>query len=221
MFGDCLLEGVGLGRDRARALGALRRAGELGHRGARSRLLALLDPPSFAQGLSPDQSGHQFSDASRQSYRRPPAAELGHRRATEALTTSPAPAAAEALATSPAPGAAELQKAAAESMEGVTDRTEAEEQLEAARNEATSSSPGVRLSEPGLEPGAQGGVGSGDAEQRRAALLREWALAKARAFDREQLERSRALASAVGADATDRVVAAEIRRRQTQAPARR
>lgn len=62
LLGDCLLEGVGVAAaDRASALEVLTAAGELGHRGARSRVLALLAPtadPAVDAGI--------FTDASRQ-----------------------------------------------------------------------------------------------------------------------------------------------------------
>lgn len=59
MLGDCLLDGVGVVRDRAEALEWLVTAAELGHRGARSRVLALLE---MQEG---DDYG-KFTDASRQ-----------------------------------------------------------------------------------------------------------------------------------------------------------
>jgi len=79
MLGDCLLEGIGVqARDRSSALGLLLHAGELGHRGARSRLLTLLlaEPPaspssSSSAGTEEGEKGFGlFTDASRQSLRR-------------------------------------------------------------------------------------------------------------------------------------------------------
>lgn len=66
MVGDCLLEGIGATRDGAAALTALHKAGDHGHRGARSRLLALLESGGGGGG------GYEgkFTDASRQSFRR-------------------------------------------------------------------------------------------------------------------------------------------------------
>eukprot|EP01047_Picozoa_sp_COSAG01_P075163 COSAG01_NODE_12791_length_1685_cov_1.468474_1_plen_127_part_00 len=61
MYGDCLLEGIGVGRDAVAAVPLLLSAAEQGHRGARSRLLSLLD----AGGQVAD---GQFTDSSRQSY---------------------------------------------------------------------------------------------------------------------------------------------------------
>jgi len=43
MLGDCLLDGCGVDFDRGLALGWLVRAVELGHRGARSRVMAVLE----------------------------------------------------------------------------------------------------------------------------------------------------------------------------------
>lgn len=43
MLGDCLLDGIGVNADRASALKWLVRAAELGHRGARSRVMAVLE----------------------------------------------------------------------------------------------------------------------------------------------------------------------------------
>jgi TPR repeat protein len=59
MLGDCLLDGVGTPRDRAEALEWLVAAGELGHRGARSRVLAVLE-------LEDGTDYGRFTDASRQ-----------------------------------------------------------------------------------------------------------------------------------------------------------
>ena len=61
MYGDCLLEGIGVGRDAVAAVPLLLSAAEQGHRAARSRLLSLLD----AGGQVAD---GQFTDSSRQSY---------------------------------------------------------------------------------------------------------------------------------------------------------
>ena len=74
MAGDCCLEGIGRIRDRAQALQLLRQAGMQGHRGARSRLMALLAPPPV-QSASKDTDvfsydASKFTDASRQSLRR-------------------------------------------------------------------------------------------------------------------------------------------------------
>lgn len=65
MLGDCLLDGVGCKngkRDRALALEWLIQSGDLGHRGARSRVLAVLE---FVEGG--DYGG--FTDASRQTLK--------------------------------------------------------------------------------------------------------------------------------------------------------
>ena len=62
MLGDCLLDGVGVIRDRAEALEWLVAAGEMGHRGARSRVLAVLENTSDESGV--------FTDGSRQSFQR-------------------------------------------------------------------------------------------------------------------------------------------------------
>ncbi|KAL3790623.1 hypothetical protein ACHAW5_004190 [Stephanodiscus triporus] len=59
MLGDCLLDGVGAEVDRAAALGWLVKAAELGHRGARSRVMAVLEKTDG------DDYGI-FTDASRQ-----------------------------------------------------------------------------------------------------------------------------------------------------------
>lgn len=73
MLGDCLLDGVGARRDRAAALDWLVRAGERGHRGARSRVLAVLEHEE-------DADYGDFTDASRQTLRRttdaPPTTDL-------------------------------------------------------------------------------------------------------------------------------------------------
>merc|ERR1712079_558897 len=59
MLGDCLLDGVGVERDRGEAVEWLVIAAELGHRGARSRVLAVLEKKEgVTYGL--------FTDASRQ-----------------------------------------------------------------------------------------------------------------------------------------------------------
>ena len=62
MLGDCLLDGVGVIRDRAEALEWLVAAGEMGHRGARSRVLAVLENTADESGV--------FTDGSRQSFQR-------------------------------------------------------------------------------------------------------------------------------------------------------
>lgn len=62
MYGDCLLDGVGVIRDRAEALDWLVSAAELGHRGARSRVLAVLENTADESGV--------FTDGSRQSFQR-------------------------------------------------------------------------------------------------------------------------------------------------------
>lgn len=62
MLGDCLLDGVGVIRDRAEALEWLVAAGEMGHRGARSRVLAVLENTADVSGV--------FTDGSRQSFQR-------------------------------------------------------------------------------------------------------------------------------------------------------
>jgi TPR repeat protein len=68
MLGDCLLEGIGVPqRDGARALDLFKRSGELGHRGARSRLLALLAQAPAAKGRQQAEADGKFTDASRQS----------------------------------------------------------------------------------------------------------------------------------------------------------
>jgi TPR repeat protein len=60
MYGDCLLEGVGCARDGALAVRYIHAAADRGHRGARSRLMALLAADGqVAEGL--------FTDSSRQS----------------------------------------------------------------------------------------------------------------------------------------------------------
>jgi len=79
MLGDCLLEGIGVRqRDGARALSLLKLSGDLGHRGARSRLLALLgaapDLATVSAELEDEEDGGEslldgrFTDASRQSF---------------------------------------------------------------------------------------------------------------------------------------------------------
>jgi TPR repeat protein len=59
MLGDCLLDGVGLELDRASALEWLVLASELGHRGARSRVMAVLEKKE-------GEDYGVFTDASRQ-----------------------------------------------------------------------------------------------------------------------------------------------------------
>ena len=59
MLGDCLLDGVGVEQDRSAALEWLVRSAELGHRGARSRVMAVLEKKE-----GEDYGG--FTDASRQ-----------------------------------------------------------------------------------------------------------------------------------------------------------
>ena len=82
--GDCLLDGTGVDVDRAAALEWLVRAAELGHRGARSRVMAVLEKRE-----GQDYDG--FTDASRQTLAarrpttggagdRPPPGELTRRR---------------------------------------------------------------------------------------------------------------------------------------------
>lgn len=62
MLGDCLLDGVGVERDRSEALEWLITSAELGHRGARSRVLAVLEmDPNKCEDY------HGFTDSSRQS----------------------------------------------------------------------------------------------------------------------------------------------------------
>ena len=61
MLGDCLLDGVGVEMDRAAALEWLVRAAELGHRGARSRVIAVLEKKE-----GEDYGG--FTDSSRQTF---------------------------------------------------------------------------------------------------------------------------------------------------------
>ena len=60
MLGDCLLDGIGTERDRASALEWLVKAAELGHRGARSRVMAVLEKKE-------GRNYGGFTDASRQS----------------------------------------------------------------------------------------------------------------------------------------------------------
>ena len=62
MLGDCLLDGVGVAVDRAQALEWLLRASELGHRGARSRVLAQLE-------IDDSCDYGEFTDRSRQSLK--------------------------------------------------------------------------------------------------------------------------------------------------------
>ena len=59
MLGDCLLDGVGVERDRSEALMWLVVAAELGHRGARSRVLATLE-------FDENKNYGGFTDSSRQ-----------------------------------------------------------------------------------------------------------------------------------------------------------
>lgn len=59
MLGDCLLDGVGVERDRSEALMWLVVAAELGHRGARSRVLATLE-------FDENRNYGGFTDSSRQ-----------------------------------------------------------------------------------------------------------------------------------------------------------
>ena len=59
MLGDCLLDGIGIHVDRALALEWLVRAAELGHRGARSRVMAVLEKRE-------GEEYGRFTDASRQ-----------------------------------------------------------------------------------------------------------------------------------------------------------
>jgi len=71
MLGDCLLDGVGVTlRDRAEALEWLVAAGEMGHRGARSRVLAVLEQPHMTSQQQEQHNGNRFTDASRQTFRR-------------------------------------------------------------------------------------------------------------------------------------------------------
>lgn len=69
LLGDCILEGTaGLEPDRDAALRWLVAAGDRGHRGARSRVFALVNPQSCVDA---DQDwDRQFTDASRQTLRR-------------------------------------------------------------------------------------------------------------------------------------------------------
>ena len=63
MYGDCLLEGVGCARDATLALHYIHAAADRGHRGARSRLLALLtDNGQVADGLFTDRSRQSLID---------------------------------------------------------------------------------------------------------------------------------------------------------------
>jgi TPR repeat protein len=59
MLGDCLLDGIGVDTDRGLALEYLVRASELGHRGARSRVMAVLEKKD-------GEDYGAFTDASRQ-----------------------------------------------------------------------------------------------------------------------------------------------------------
>mmetsp|Transcript_13382 Transcript_13382/g.20663 ORF Transcript_13382/g.20663 Transcript_13382/m.20663 type:complete len:384 (-) Transcript_13382:2013-3164(-) len=61
MLGDCLLDGIGVDMDRGAALVWLVRASELGHRGARSRVMAVL-------GKKEGDDYEGFTDASRQTF---------------------------------------------------------------------------------------------------------------------------------------------------------
>lgn len=63
MLGDCLLDGVGVERDRSEALMWLVVAAELGHRGARSRVLALLE-------FDESKNYGAFTDSSRQTLKK-------------------------------------------------------------------------------------------------------------------------------------------------------
>jgi len=61
MLGDCLLDGIGVEMDRGAALVWLVRASELGHRGARSRVMAVLEKKD-------GEDYGDFTDASRQTF---------------------------------------------------------------------------------------------------------------------------------------------------------
>lgn len=61
MLGDCLLDGIGVEMDRGAALVWLVRASELGHRGARSRVMAVLEKKE-------GEDFGDFTDASRQTF---------------------------------------------------------------------------------------------------------------------------------------------------------
>jgi len=61
MLGDCLLDGIGVEMDRGAALVWLVRAAELGHRGARSRVMAVLEKKE-------GEDYGDFTDASRQTF---------------------------------------------------------------------------------------------------------------------------------------------------------
>jgi TPR repeat protein len=61
MLGDCLLDGIGVEMDRGAALVWLVRASELGHRGARSRVMAVLEKKE-------GEDYGDFTDASRQTF---------------------------------------------------------------------------------------------------------------------------------------------------------
>ena len=60
LVGDCLLDGIGVEIDRSMALKWLVRASQLGHRGARSRTMAVLTKKE-------DEDNGLFTDSSRQS----------------------------------------------------------------------------------------------------------------------------------------------------------
>jgi TPR repeat protein len=63
MYGDCLLEGVGCAQDGGLALQYIQAAADRGHRGARSRLMALLtDNGQVADGLFTDRSRQSLID---------------------------------------------------------------------------------------------------------------------------------------------------------------
>mmetsp|Transcript_21851 Transcript_21851/g.24924 ORF Transcript_21851/g.24924 Transcript_21851/m.24924 type:complete len:433 (+) Transcript_21851:147-1445(+) len=76
MLGDCLLDGVGIVRDRAEALEWLVASGEMGHRGARSRVLAVLEQEEW-------KDYGEFTDSSRQTFKRKIEADLEYRKWTE------------------------------------------------------------------------------------------------------------------------------------------
>jgi len=61
MLGDCMLDGIGVEMDRGAALVWLVRASELGHRGARSRVMAVLEKKD-------GEDYGDFTDASRQTF---------------------------------------------------------------------------------------------------------------------------------------------------------
>ena len=60
LLGDCLLDGIGTEIDRSMALKWLVKASQLGHRGARSRTMAVLTKKE-------DEDNGLFTDSSRQS----------------------------------------------------------------------------------------------------------------------------------------------------------